>query len=111
MHNLVLPQACGKNQDMIHTTVGRCGEASLNSQELEAGESSISPLVRPYLPPLVVLVIALSRLLEGKAPVEREREEARSQKPVLERSFHKGRAGKGFLNHLRFDESEVIDPQ
>lgn len=68
-------------------------------------------LVRPRLPPLAVLVIALSRLLEGKTPVEREGASSRSHKPVLEWSFRKGRAGKGLLNRLRFDEAEVIDPQ
>jgi len=61
--------------------------------ELEASESSISPLVRPQLPPLAGLVIALSRLLEGKTPVEREREEACSHQSMLERSLRKGREG------------------
>ena len=34
--------------------------------------------------PSVLLVIAMRRLLQGKAPVKREREEARLHKPVLE---------------------------
>ena len=66
--------------------------------ELEASESIISPLVRPQLPPLAGLVIALSRLLEGKAPVEREREEACSHQPVLEWSLRKGRTGERLLH-------------
>src|SRR5947207_142131 len=59
-------------------------------RELEASESIISPLVRPQLPPLAGLVIALRRLLEGKTSVEREREEACSHQPVLERILRKG---------------------
>ena len=61
--------------------------------------------------PSVLLVIAVCGLLQGKAPIEREREEARSHKPVLEWSFHKGRPGERLLHRLRFDEAEVIDPQ
>ena len=34
--------------------------------------------------PSVLLVIAVRGLLQGKAPIEREREEACSHKPVLE---------------------------
>src|SRR6266436_8556637 len=62
-------------------------------------------------PPSVLLVIVVRRLLQGKAPVKRERASSRSHKPVLEWSFHKGRPGERLLHRLRFDESEVIDPQ
>jgi len=61
--------------------------------------------------PSVVLVIAMRRLLQGKAPIERERASSRSHQPVLECSFRKGRPGERLLHRLRFDESEVIDPQ
>ena len=79
-------------------------------RELEASESIISPLVRPQLPPLAGLVIALRRLLKGKTPVEREREEACSHQPLLERSLREGRTGERLLHRLRLDEAEVIDP-
>ena len=61
--------------------------------------------------PSVLLVIAVRGLLQGKAPIERERASSRSHKPVLERNFHKGRPGERLLHRLRFDELEVIDRQ
>src|SRR6266487_244635 len=73
------------------------------------GQSShrSSGFIRPLS---VLLVIALSRLLKGKAPIERERTSSRSHQPVLERGFRKGCEGLGLLQRLRFDEAEVIDP-
>src|SRR5260221_10671208 len=91
--------------------VGGCGDAQLTPQELEAGESSTSPLVRLHLSPLALLVIALRRLLKGKTPIERERQETRSHQPVFEWSFHKGCTGESLLDRLYVDETEVIDPQ
>src|SRR5260370_4423741 len=53
----------------------------------------------------------MRRLLQGKAPIERERASSRSHQLVLECSFRKGRPGERLLHRLRFDEAEVIDPQ
>jgi hypothetical protein len=72
-----------------------------------------------YRPPLDVYhthrrsewVIGLSRLLESKAPIEREREETGLHQRVLQRGLRKGRTGERPLHSLCFDEAEVIDPQ
>jgi hypothetical protein len=72
------------DEHAVTGSVGRGGDAQLTAQELEAGESSTSPLVRLHRPPLALLVIALRRLLQGKAPIERERQETRAHQPVLE---------------------------
>src|SRR5215472_13435451 len=76
--------------------------------ELEARESIISPFVRPQLPPLAMLVLYMRRLLQGKAPIEREREETRAYQPVLERRLRKGREGLRLLHDLYFDEQELF---
>jgi len=67
-------------------------------------------LARPDPSPLAGLVFALSSLLEGKAPVEREGASSSSYKLVFERGLRKGREGQGLLHGLGFDEAEVIDP-
>ena len=82
----------------------------LDSPEMKANESSISPLARPHLSSLAGFVTAARPTSGGQSTSLYERASSHSHKLVLERGLRKGREGQGLFYGLGSDEAEVIDP-